>query len=103
MEAEGIGPTEFSRRLGLSHPTVSNWITKKRGVSPHSVRQLSRVTNTPVEEIYRMLADSDSPPPADPEADRLLHIYRRLPAAFRAAIITSAEALLKSVEEEVDK
>jgi transcriptional regulator with XRE-family HTH domain len=54
MRRRGRLPTQLARDLGLSHPTVTRWISGEDVPSTSSCRKLAEYSGVPLEKVFSM-------------------------------------------------
>jgi transcriptional regulator with XRE-family HTH domain len=55
MRRRGLLPTQLARDLGLSHPTVTRWISGEDIPSTSSCRKLAEYSGVPLEKVFSMV------------------------------------------------
>ncbi|MFJ2375020.1 helix-turn-helix domain-containing protein [Streptomyces sp. NPDC087769] len=81
----GVSESEIARRIGVSAPTVNNWVHRKRGTgrgpNPEKLRALHREFPKFSEGEIFAAAGRKTPGPLGPDAEqRLLELFRGLTA-----------------------
>jgi transcriptional regulator with XRE-family HTH domain len=51
LDTEGMSQVEFARRVGVSQPTVWEWINGKTSPSVDNLRAISRETKISIDEL----------------------------------------------------
>jgi len=54
MHRRGRRPSQLAKDLGVSHPTVSRWLSDKDVPSTSSCRKLAEYSGVPLEKIFSM-------------------------------------------------
>jgi transcriptional regulator with XRE-family HTH domain len=58
LDRSGITQAAFAKRVGVSQPTVSNWVRGAHSASPATLKRISRATGVPLDAL---LADARVP------------------------------------------
>ena len=54
MRRRGRLPSQLAKDLGVSHPTVSRWLSGKDVPSPSSCRKLAEYSGVPLEKVFSL-------------------------------------------------
>ena len=97
MERQKRLPYHLAKAMGVSHPTVSRWLSGDDVPSTASCRKLATYSGVPVEEILVMAGHLDGIKP-DPVADWpefREYVYLKYPNEFDEDIIIMIEDLIE--------
>ena len=90
-------PSQLAADLGISHATVSRWLSRKDVPSFRSCRRLAEYSGVPLEKILSILgylpAIAEREPPEWPEFRE--YALRKYPAELDEDLITMIEDLIE--------
>ena len=80
MDEADLNLTGLALKLGLTHPSVRQWITGETKPSPANARKLSRVLGVTVAEIYDALGLVPSLANLPPSKRQIIDLLLEAPA-----------------------
>ena len=98
LELTGLLPSQFAKKIGVSHPTVGRWLTGEDVPNTNCCRLISKFTGTPIIDIFKMTghlpADFQEDPTYELPAFReyLMHKY---PGRLHISIVNMIERELQ--------
>ena len=95
LKKRGWSQNELARRSGLSHTSIIQVMTGKRGAGIKFIQGVSHALNVPVEQLLRV-AGIIEPPPNDEVVWALTAVARRLNEGNQQKLLEYAQLLLQS-------
>jgi len=97
MHRRGRLPTQLARDLGLSHPTVTRWISGEDIPSTSSCRKLAEYSGVPLEKVFSMVGHlpktTETAPTEWPEFRE--YAQRKYPTELDEDMVTMIEDLIE--------
>ena len=97
MRRRGLLPSQLASGLGVSHATVSRWLTRDDRPSPRSCQKLAAYAGVPLERVLSLAGHlpslPDKGPPEWPEFRE--YAKRKYPEELDEDLITMIEDLIE--------
>ena len=87
----------MSAYTGIPESTISNWLKMDRDIPADKIIPISEYLGVSYE--YLLTGEEKSPPILNKEEQKMLDLFRKLPAAGRDRMINRAEGYLEGVED----
>jgi transcriptional regulator with XRE-family HTH domain len=97
IEERGWTHSQFAKRAHISRVTISDFVTGKRLPSLDTARRLAAALRMRDVDMARRIGLLDPSPPEVEDEDRLLRLFRALPAASRLMTLAMLEIFVEHV------
>jgi transcriptional regulator with XRE-family HTH domain len=97
IDERGWTHRQFAKRSRVSRVTISDYVTGKRMPSLDTARKIARALGLRDVSVARLANLLDPSPPEVEDEDRLLRLFRALPAASRLMTLAMLEIFVEHV------
>ena len=97
MDRRGVSASHLAVELGLSHATMSRWLSQKDVPSPTSCQRLAELSGAPLERVLSLAGHMPALPDGDPAELPEFREYARMkyPGELDADLIGMIEDLIE--------